>query len=157
MSKFRARHALQALADQRSGRLTPEGVIDAAAHLDSPLHSYFTWDDREAAHEHRLNQARKLLASIRFEVTTSEHTFSAPVFIRDPAAERQQGYVTVARLRTEEDLAREAVVNEFMRASSALTRAKAVAAVLDLSDEVEGLLVGITTLMAQAQQPGGTA
>ena len=32
---------------------------------ESPLHECFVWDDTEAAHLHRLTQARKILRSIR--------------------------------------------------------------------------------------------
>lgn len=43
------------------GILHPEEVVEAAAPESSPLHDYFTWDDTEAARQHRLNQARHLI------------------------------------------------------------------------------------------------
>ena len=54
------REALIALAELHQGRITPEMVVDAARDPNSPLHSAFTWDDAQAAHEHRLAQARVL-------------------------------------------------------------------------------------------------
>ena len=55
------RQALLALAELHQGRVTPEIVVEAARDPASPLHSAFTWDDAQAAHEHRLAQARVLL------------------------------------------------------------------------------------------------
>lgn len=50
------------------GRISFEKVIEDARREDSPLHSCFTWDDRDAAHERRLDQAQYLLNAIGREV-----------------------------------------------------------------------------------------
>lgn len=49
------------LAKRHGGALTPEQVVEAASDPQSPLHSYFEWDDTEAARKYRLVQARELL------------------------------------------------------------------------------------------------
>lgn len=54
---------LQSLAEQ--GGVTTRDVLDAARSEQSPLHSYFEWDDRVAADLHRLEEARYLMRSIR--------------------------------------------------------------------------------------------
>lgn len=48
------------------GFLKPADVVSEAQHPESVLHPYFEWNDTKAAHEHRLEQARKL---IRVSVT----------------------------------------------------------------------------------------
>lgn len=52
---------LQRIASQTGGVLKPENVIESARALTSPLHSKFTWDDTEAAHLYRLEEARRLI------------------------------------------------------------------------------------------------
>lgn len=47
-----------------SGPLTAERVLNEAMNAKSPLHRYFEWDDQKAAHQYRLEQARRLIRSI---------------------------------------------------------------------------------------------
>jgi len=48
----------------RMGRLEPEILVDEARPKSSPLHDWFEWDTKKAAHKHHLEQARYLLRSI---------------------------------------------------------------------------------------------
>lgn len=52
---------LKRLAEKAHGLLKPEDVIRAAEPEGSVLHDRFEWDDSEAAHQYRLEQARKLI------------------------------------------------------------------------------------------------
>lgn len=56
-----ARRELEQLADAAGGMLTAEAVVDFARDRKTALHREFTWDDREAARCHRLDQARQLI------------------------------------------------------------------------------------------------
>ena len=146
---------LNRLAGKHGGHLTPEMVVDAARPKDSPIHGHFEWDSKKAAYAHWLYQARALIRSVHIEVTTTQMSVRAPAFVRDPAmAGDRQGFVSVAQLRDDEDLAREAVVAEFSRASAALERAKAVAAALDLTSEIERIQDDIGVLSERARQEG---
>lgn len=49
--------------------LTPEIVVEEAAPAVSPLHSFFEWDDSEAARRFRLQQAAGLIRSVKVRVT----------------------------------------------------------------------------------------
>lgn len=53
--------ALAEIAEQNNGVLQVDAVIEAARPASSPLHSKFTWDDTEAAHKWRQEQARALI------------------------------------------------------------------------------------------------
>lgn len=53
---------LHALSEQ--GGVTPRDVLDTARSDNSPLHEYFEWNDKKAADEYRLEQARRMLRSI---------------------------------------------------------------------------------------------
>jgi hypothetical protein len=142
--------ALQSLADRNGGRITPTQVVAAAKDKTSPLHRCFTWDDAVAGHRHRLNEARELIQSIRVITHKEQRVVRGIAYVRDPeAAANQQGYISTAKLRTDEDLARAALVEEFSRAAAALRRAMAVAEVLQMKDEVERFVSGIDALRSQ--------
>lgn len=115
-------------------------MLRAARDTDSPLNRWFTWDDDEAAHKHRLNEARALIRSVTVRITTTTWEIEAPAFIRSPdVGSRTQGYVSLGRLRNDEERAREALVGEFARAAGHLQRAQALAVALGMSKEVAEL------------------
>jgi len=69
----------------KDGRLIPEDVVDAAKNPNSSLHTYFTWDDTEAAAAFRLQEARALIKRVRVSVVrTDESVVHVPSFIRSP-------------------------------------------------------------------------
>lgn len=53
--------ALRSLAEKNEGILKPDEVVKAARPANSVLHDKFTWDDTEAAHQFRLEEARRLI------------------------------------------------------------------------------------------------
>lgn len=56
----------EALEDmqRRHGTITAELVLAEATDKAHPLHGYFQWDDKRAAHEYRLEQARLLIRQV---------------------------------------------------------------------------------------------
>jgi len=58
------RDQLQAVYDEH-GRLTPAAVVDTARPEDHPLHARFEWDNAVAGEAYRLEQARRLIRSVR--------------------------------------------------------------------------------------------
>ena len=123
------------------GMLTPEMVVADAANPESPLHAVIEQDDAKAAHQHRLDRARELIRGVKVLITNETKVLRAPFFVRDPSLPAQkQGYVVATSLRSESDLAMEAVLEELARASSAFRRAEAVAAAVGVQADVEGLL-----------------
>jgi hypothetical protein len=61
---------------ERSGALNPEDVVTVARDKDSALHDCFQWDNSKAAHQFRLDQARRL---IRVAVTVIPALSNTPV------------------------------------------------------------------------------
>jgi hypothetical protein len=138
---------LEKLAQLNKGRLTPEGVVREAKDPKSPLHDQFDWNDSTAAHQYRLSQARDLIRSVRIEVTTDQRVVSTVRYVRDPEADaREQGYVDVAKLRGEDDLAREALMLELTRVEGAMDRASSIAISLGLEAELSSLLDHVRAL-----------
>lgn len=64
----RTQEILQRIADENNGILHPRDVVMNAQNPEHPLHHHFEWDDTKAAAEHRLSQARALIASVKIEV-----------------------------------------------------------------------------------------
>lgn len=122
---------LAALEDEH-GCLTPEAVVHyAAGHTDSALHEMFDWDDQDAAHKWRIEQARELIRSYRVVMQVEEREYKVPVYLRDPRAPGdKQGYVALRVVKCDDDLQRQVIQAELGRALAALERAEAVAVAL---------------------------
>jgi len=127
---------LARIAEECGGNLTPDAVVEDARHKKSPLHEFFDWDDSEAAHKWRIEQARSLIRSVRVEIVTEEKTVSTVRYLRNPEAGKGQGYVDVAVLRESTDLARRALRAEFARAKALFDRAEGLAEAFDMRNEI---------------------
>lgn len=126
---------------QQHGTLTPELVVEDARRKDSPLHDLFEWDKGKAAQAHWQDVARALIRNVRVVVVNEGRSIKAPYFVRDPALpHHQQGYTSVIKLRSDADLARDAVADECSRAAAAFRRAQEVAAAVGVESDVRDLL-----------------
>lgn len=137
------------LADEH-GRVTPSLVLEDARREDSPLHGLFEWNNDKAAEQHRLDTARAVIRTVKVVVTIQETTIKAPHYVRDPDA-KGQGYRSVEALQRDPVCARQALIDELTRAAGVVTRAKNLATVLNLSDEVDYLLGQILGLQNMLQ------
>ena len=134
------RDEIQRIADHHNGRITPEQVVESASHPTSPLHDLFEWDNKQAGHKYRLGQARAIIRSMTVKVTVESRKVSTVAFVRDPAVDaKTQGYVSVGKIRTDEDAARDVLIAEFSRVNAALIRAHSLARVFALQDDVDRL------------------
>lgn len=64
---------------ERDQKLTAEQVVAEATDPTSPLHGAFEWDDQQAAHLYRLDQARLLIRKV--EITIEERKVRRFVFL----------------------------------------------------------------------------
>jgi hypothetical protein len=136
------------------GRLTPAAVVEDAKDPDSPLHGYFEWDAQKAAYAYWIEQARTLITSVQVVQRTDSTTVRTVYYVRDPSAsQKEQGYVSTETLRSDADMAREALVAEFSRVADMLRRARELAAALNAADDVEGLLQGVVGLRQRFMEP----
>jgi hypothetical protein len=142
------------IAAKHGGVLRPEDVVREATSPKSILHGCFEWDDKKAGHQFRLDQARQLIASVKYTYTVEMHTYSAPEWVRDPTQEeRDQGYVNVKALRTDKELSRDALIGEFGRAASHLARAHEIAKALEFKPkEVQVVIDKVTRLIGHAEE-----
>lgn len=62
------------------GELRPEVIVLEATQADHPLHSYFTWDESEAAHRFRLIEAQTMIRQVK--VIIELHPNTEPIQVR---------------------------------------------------------------------------
>ncbi len=72
---------LERIAKANRGELRVQDVVEAARPAASPLHSWFDWDDSEAAHRWRLQQARQLLRVTVAYIGDNEDAIPVRVFV----------------------------------------------------------------------------
>jgi hypothetical protein len=143
---------LDALAEKHDGLLTPEMVVADAKNPKSPLHEHFVWDTKKAAAQHWLDTARMLIRSVRVVVVTEHSVLSSVAYVRDSSLPGdQQGYRSLASIKSDRDRARETVMAEFLRAEGVMRRAREIAEVLDLSEDVDEIIEKIDTTRQKAQ------
>lgn len=135
---------LAEIASANGGRLTPDLVVADAESSSSPLHELFEWNDGIAGHKYRIEQARQVITSVRVVITTEHKAVSTVFYVRDPEADpTEQGYVSINKLRSDSDLARESIVLEFSRAASYLQRARTHAEALGMTEDVDALIANL--------------
>lgn len=152
------RDRLAQIEKANGGRLTPDDVVKDAKKPSSPLHAHFEWDVKKAAAKYWIEQARDLITSIRVTTHTETSNIKSVYYVRDPsAASDDQGYVSVHTLRTDVDLAHEAIVAEFSRVADLLRRARELAIVLNATGEIDELLEKVVGLRQRFVQQGSAA
>ena len=62
------------------GELTPEIIVNESKNENSILHNYFEWDNKKAADNWRLHQARMMLNNIEITVISNGETIQMPVY-----------------------------------------------------------------------------
>ena len=138
---------LKELEEAGRGVLLPAAVVEDARDPDSPLHDQFTWDIEKAAYEHWLDEARALIVTVKYVLTSDTTVVRAVYYHKNPnATGNEPGYVSVPTLRSDEDSARAALVDAFRRVGDELRRAQILAVALELDKEVEQLLNGVKEL-----------
>lgn len=148
--------ALRAL-ENKYGKVMPEVLVAEAADKEHPLHGDFPWDDKIAAHKHRLDIARRIISSVRVAYETETRTIKAVAYVRDPDAAPNQGYRRLDKIINERDAAREVLAQEVARIAGMLDRAQEIAAVLDLEDEFEAAVQAVRQLSVAIGRAGPRA
>ena len=127
---------------ERYGRASPENAVKAAKAKDHPWHQKI-WgrSDKDLAMIARLHIARQLINSVEVIITQGDEVTSSPAWVRDVTMlPSEQGYVSVAELRSNKDLARDTIRAEFDRVRSSLAQVDSLAAQFKLQKLVDSLL-----------------
>jgi hypothetical protein len=150
----KAVHEQLAALEDRQGRLTADLVVkEAKAHKNSPLGQAFEWRIQKAAEKNWLDTARSLIADYKIVWRKHHYTIEVPVYVKDPRIPGNvQGYVNIARLKSDREAALETLEYEFQRVAAHLERARAVAHGLGLEDEIDELIRRVLGLQQRAYQ-----
>lgn len=96
---------LERIAKQNDGILQPEIVVEEARRPSSPLHSKFTWDDTEAAHQYRIYQARNLIrVVVQMIPNTADSHERVWVSLKKDRENEGGGYRTLVSVLSDNDL-----------------------------------------------------
>lgn len=89
---------LERLAQANGGLLIAQHVVRAAKEESNPLHSLFTWNDTKAAEQYRIQQAERLIRTVKIEIRPSvvtEHAVRIVRYAKNPMTERGYGETAV--------------------------------------------------------------
>lgn len=95
---------LNRIASENGGILRPEDVVNEAENKNSPLHDCFDWNDKSAAHAHRLEQARRLIRVIVNVIPSSDRQERVWVNLKNERNDEEGGYRTMVSVLSESDL-----------------------------------------------------
>lgn len=111
---------LETIRSKNNGKLDPEAVVSFAKNPKTALHNRFEWDNTEAAHQWRLQQARQIIRVSVYVVETTQQTVRAYVSLmpdranakrEEPDGEADEkprdegyGYRHIADVMSDEDL-----------------------------------------------------
>lgn len=76
---------LAALIDEKKEHVTPDEIVADARKKDSPLHTFFTWDENAAADKWRKKEAKSITGALRTATPDGEPTRTrAFVYVHHP-------------------------------------------------------------------------
>jgi hypothetical protein len=141
----------------KAGRLTPDETVEKARNPQSAMHGEFEWDDSKAAHQHRLDTARQLIRSARVSIERGDTKIVSVAYVRHPTLDaRDQGYVALAAVTPRSGTARDIMLAEMQRVVSSLQRARTIASVLQLDEEIDAMLEQATHVSRRANEEPAT-
>lgn len=85
----------------KSSKVTPPEVVSLAENPNSPIHRYFDWNNKSAAHKYRLLTARNLINALYIKIEDVETRAYEHVFLK---SENSPCYVTTDKVFSEKDL-----------------------------------------------------
>ncbi len=100
---------------ERDGGVTPDAVVLASKPKRAPLHGHFEWNDRVAAHKHRLEQASHVIRCIRVKVPDGDEERQVRAFYRMPAEQGQRSYYVGVRQVADDKGLRSEITDMAMR------------------------------------------
>ena len=144
---------LNRIAKQNNGSLTPDALLKEASDPSSPLHDRFDWDDTEAAHKWRIQQARDIIRKTTLVVKVGERSTVLPAFVQNPdKPKREQGYISTPEVKKDREVSHGVLVGEFGRAAMHLARARKLAEFFNLQGEVQEVELQVASLIQQVRE-----
>jgi hypothetical protein len=95
---------LENIRKKHNNILKPEDVVEFAANPKTALHKKFTWDDREAARQYRLWQAREIIRISVNVLPQNNKPFKAYVSIKEDRKNPGGGYRSMIEVMNDTEL-----------------------------------------------------
>ena len=124
------------------GRVSALVVLEDAQDKASPLHELFDWNNKTAAHQHRLHQAREIIGAVTVQITHHNRTLDTPAYVNLPGADGR-GYQRTDAVREDPEQATRSMIFTLDVAAGHLRRAFDLAGPLGLEDEIDKLLAEV--------------
>lgn len=132
----------------RHGAILANTVVEEASDKDHPLHSSFVWDNSKAGHLYRLEQANRMIRTVKIaSVTSTGQCVQVRSFVNIPSERRETTYMPISVVKADDRLKSE-LVNQYVKDLRAY--AQRLAGILDdvdaqsrsrtLFEEIEGLI-----------------
>jgi len=98
--------------EREKGCVTPEVLLERSTPDNAPLHHLFTWEDDEAAHKYRIEEARRIIkAVIVTQKESAGELLSFPVYYNATDGAGNRGYYSRVRVLNDRALFLSAVRN----------------------------------------------
>jgi hypothetical protein len=99
------RTELEQIRDAHDGQIPPEAVVAFATNKNTALHAEFEWDNTEAAHQFRLEQARRIIRLNINIVPTENGNVRVPMYVSLVSDRKNgSGYRTLNDVMSDEDM-----------------------------------------------------
>jgi hypothetical protein len=144
---------LRKLSSSQGGKITAQQLYDiASADKTSPFRHVFEWNKSVAFDKHNLDLARRFISSVTVVIRTETIEVKAVAYVRDPDMPHdEQGYISVDRVKTDEDCKRDTLLNEFTRIAALLTRVRNLAKYFEMEEEVQGVMETMSVIQQQVE------
>lgn len=122
---------------RRDGHVDPHIVVSESRPRTAPLHLYFEWDDWKAAEQHRVDQASKLIRSVRIVSNDAKvPTLRRPYIHVNTTSDGRPRYYPAAKVMSD-DYLREIAINEAV--SLLLSAKRRLAEYKELAEEQKAI------------------
>jgi hypothetical protein len=88
----------------QNGPVTPHRVVEDATPKDSPLHTLFEWDNKSAANNYRVIQARQVIRSVAVVYETTEAKETKIQAFLSVSPEEGRSYMASRSVLSDEEL-----------------------------------------------------
>lgn len=141
MTTSELREILRGMLDS-NGVLTPDIVVRDASDPEHRMHGMFEWDDKKAAHAHRLSKARAIIRRVPLiPVVRTREMIRVPEFVHNSALadRKEQGYVPIVGIGRRTDEAKYLAHDEMTRLIGNLNRVIGIVRKIGEEKEAERL------------------
>jgi hypothetical protein len=104
-NRDRIRAELEQIRNANDGQLLPEAIVEFARNRDTALHREFEWNNTKAAHQFRLEQARRVIRLNINVLPTEGGDVTVPMYV-SLKSDRYAGggYRTLEDVMSDEDM-----------------------------------------------------